>query len=401
MINTAMAGLKVVEYAQLAAGPYCTKLLADMGAEVIKIEPPTVGDRARRREPFLDDIPHPEHSGLFFYLNTNKLSVTLNLETITGRRIFRELIKSADVLVEDTQPGEMDELGLGYDSLKVTNPRLVMTSISPFGQDGPCSNYKAYGINSYHGSGLARVLSMITPEETPVPTKGPGFLGEYDCGLNAATATIAALYSRIFTGSGQHIDISKQESQISMERVELSMCANDERGTTVWMNYMVGGLQRCRDGYVLITLGGDHHWQGLIKLLGNPEWAYDEKYSGEAAKYAYAQEINQHIAEWMKDKTKEEVYHRCQALNCPIGMVTTVEDLVNSDQLHAREFFVEVEHPEMGRIKCPTTSYRFSKTPAKITRPAPLLGQHNEEVLVQRLGYTNDELVRMRAGGII
>ena len=399
--ETALAGVKVLEYAQLAAGPYCTKLLADLGAEVIKIEPPQVGDEARRRVPFLKDVPHPERSGFFFYLNTNKRGITLDLNTTTGRKIFQELVKESDVLVEDNPPQAMKELGLDYESLKGINPRLIMTSITPFGQDGPYRDYKAYHLNTYHGSGVAKILASILPEETPKPTKGPGFLGDYDCGLNAATAIMGALYSRLFTGTGQHIDISKQESLIALERVEMGMFGNDERGSTVFMQYMVGGLQRCKDGYVLITLGGEHHWQGLINLLGNPDWAYDEKYKEEAAKYFYAQEINERIAEWMINQTKDEVYHRSQALNCPIGMVTTVEDLVASEQLQARGFFVEVEHPEMGKVKCPTASYRFSKTPLRFVRPAPLLGEHNEEVFGKRLGYTREELSRMRGAGII
>ncbi len=396
-----MAGVKVLEYAQLAAGPYCTKLLADLGAEVIKIEPPQVGDEARRREPFLKDVPHPERSGFFFYLNTNKRGITLNLNTTTGRKIFQELVKESDVLVEDNPPQAMKELSLDYESLKGINPRLIMTSITPFGQDGPYRDYKAYHLNTYHGSGVAKILASILPEETPKPTKGPGFLGDYDCGLNAATAIMGALYSRLFTGTGQHIDISKQESLIALERVEMGMFGNDERGSTVFMQYMVGGLQRCKDGYVLITLGGEHHWQGLINLLGNPDWAQDERYQGELSKYIYAQEINERIAEWMINQTKDEVYHRSQALNCPIGMVTTVEDLVASKQLQARGFFVEVEHPEMGKVKCPTASYRFSKTPLRFVRPAPLLGEHNEEVFGKRLGYTREELSRMRGAGII
>ena len=401
MSKSAFDGLKVIEYAQLAAGPYCTKLLADLGAEVIKIEPPRTGDMARRRGPFLNDVPHPERSGLFFYLNTNKLGITLDITTGAGRKVFRELVKDCDVLVEDTAPGTMEGLGLGYDSLREINPRLIMTSITPFGQDGPYSQYKSYPLNTYHSSSLGVILSMIMPTETPMPTKGYGFLGEYDSGLNAATATVAALYSRLFSGEGQYIDISKQEALISLERVEIGFFGNGERGSTVWVDYMVGGLQQCKDGYVMITLGGDHHWKGLVELLGNPEWAFDEKYKAEGAKYIFAKEINVHIAEWMKQYTKEEVYHRSQELNCPIGMVTTVEDLAGSEQLLGRDFFAELEHPEMGSIKCPTTPSRFSKTPHRYRQAAPTLGQHNREILCERLGYSRDELARMRGGGVI
>lgn len=303
--------------------------------------------------------------------------------------------------MEDNPPLAMKAQGLDYESLARINPQLIMTSITPFGQYGPYRDYKSYHLNDYHGSGIAKIIASILPDETPRPTKGPGFLGDYDCGLNAATAIMGALYSRLFSGRGQHIDISKQESLMSTERVEIDIFGNNERGSTVWMQYMVGGLQRCKDGYVMITLGGMHHWKGLIKLLGNPDWAQDEKYREEINTYIYAQEINQHIAEWMINQTKEEIYHRAQELNCPIGMVTTVEDLVNSEQLQSREFFTEVEHPEMGKFKCPTAPYRFSRTPLRFNRPAPLLGEHNEEVLVKRLGYTREKLAQMREAGII
>ena len=403
MTKTALDGLKVLEFARFVSGPYCSKLLADMGAEVIKIELPLVGDCARRREPFLDDIPGPERSGFFLFYNTSKLGITLDSETDTGREIFLKLVEGCDVLIEDNPPAFMKERGFDYGSLSRINPRLIMTSITPFGQSGPYCDYKAYHLNTYHGSGVARVLSSILPNETPVPVKGPGFLGDMDAGLCAATATMAALYGRVFTGEGQHIDISKQEALMALERVEIGMYGNEgeTKFSTVFMQQMMGGLQRCKDGYVLITLGGDHHWEGLLKLLGNPAWANEEKYQGELGKYKYAQEINEYIAGWIKDYTKEELYHRCQKLNCPIGMVTTVADLAASKQLESRGFFRDVEHPVMGRVRCPTAPYHFSATPHRFHRPAPTLGEHNEEIFIDRLGYGKEDLMSMRGTGVI
>ena len=403
MSKAALAGLKVLEYAQFVSGPYCTKLLADLGAEVIKIEPPLVGDSARRREPFLDDVPCLERSGLFLFLNTSKLGITLDPGKATGREIFLKLVKDCDILIEDNPPLSMKERGFDYESLGKINPRLIMTSITPFGQYGPYRDYKAYHLNSYHGSGVARVLSSILPKETPVPVKGPGFLGDFDAGLCAATATMAALYGRLFSDVGQHIDISKQEALMALERVEIGMYGNEgeTKFSTVFMQQMVGGLQRCKDGYVLITLGGDHHWQGLLRLMDDPDWAKEEKFQGELGKYKYAQEINAHIADWIKDHNKDELYHRCQSLNCPIGMVTTVADLAASKQLEVRGFFGEVEHPVMGKVKCPTAPYRFSETPHRFHHPAPMLGEHNKEIFVNRLGYSKEDLMRMRGAGII
>jgi len=403
MTKTALGGLKVLEYAQFVSGPYCSKLLADMGAEVIKIEPPMVGDSARRREPFLDDVPGLERSGFFLFLNTSKLGITLDPDTATGRDIFLKLVAGCDVLIEDNPPLFMKERGFDYESLSKINPRLIMTSITPFGQSGPYRDYRAYHLNTYHGSGVARVLSSILPKETPVPVKGPGFLGDMDAGLCAATATVAALYGRLFSGVGQHIDISKQEALMALERVEIGMYGNEgeTKFSTVFMQQMVGGLQRCKDGYVLITLGGNHHWAGLLKLMGDPDWSKEEKFQGELGKYKHAQEINAYIADWIKDYNKEDLYHRCQKLNCPIGMVTTVADLVASKQLESRGFFGEVEHPVMGRVKCPTAPYHFSGTPHRFHRPAPMLGEHNGEIFVDRLGYGKEELARMREARVI
>ncbi|RLC68811.1 MAG: hypothetical protein DRI26_09735, partial [Chloroflexi bacterium] len=374
-----------------------------LGAEVIKIEPPGTGDRARRREPFLNDVPHPERSGLFFYLNTNKLGVTLNLNTATGKELFKELIKETDVLVEDNQPKAMKEMGLDYKSLKDINPRLIMTSITPFGQTGPYRDYKAYHLNAYSGSGLAKILASVLPDEVKKPLKGPGFLGDYDAGLNAATATIAALYGRLFTGVGQHIDISRQESLIALERVEIGMYGNEGGSmmSTVMLSGMVGGLQPCKDGHVVLCLPMPHQWEALVKLMDNPDWALDERFKDEFGRAQYATQLNEHIAHWTMERTKDEIYHQAQSLSCPIGSVTTVADLVASEQLKARGFFVEAEHPEMGKVKFPAAPYRYSQTPWRVERPAPLLGEHNEEIFCRRLGYRKEYLVKMRAAGII
>jgi crotonobetainyl-CoA:carnitine CoA-transferase CaiB-like acyl-CoA transferase len=342
MTETALAGVKVLEYARLVAGPYCTKLVADMGAEVIKIEPPNGGDEARRREPFLKDVPHPERSGLFFYLNTNKMGITLNLNTTTGREMFKELVKDADVLVEDHPPQAMAELGLDYESLKDINPRLIMVSITPFGQTGPYREYKAYHLNTYHGSGLAKILSDILPDEIKQPLNGAGYLGEYDSGLSAAVALMGALYGRLFTGMGQHIDISKQESLIALERVEIGMYGNEgfSMMSTVAIQNMLGGLRYCKDGHVMLVIPMEHQWRALIELMGNPDWAQDERYKDEFSRAQHAQVLNDYITEWMSSYTKDEIFHRAQALSCPIGAVNTSEDLLASDQLKAMESFL-------------------------------------------------------------
>jgi len=401
MAQTALDGVKVLEYAQMVSGPYCSKLLADFGAEVIKIEEPGVGDEARRRRPFPKDIPHTEKSGLFLYLNSNKMGITLNLQTATGRAIFKELIKIVDVLIEDNAPATMKEMGLDYESLAKVNPRLTMVSITPFGQTGPYKDYKAYPLNTFHGSSSASILADVIPGEIERPVKGGGYLGEYDSGLCAAVALMGALYHRLFTGRGQHIDVSKQEALISLERVEISRYAMGDTISTVSVQRMVGGLHRCKDGYVVITIPQQHQWEALAKLVGKPEWIEEENYRDEFARATHAEELNARIGEWMREHTKDEIYHRGQALSCPIGAVSTAEELLNSEQLKARDFFRDVEHPKIGRVKFPSAPYSFSQTPWRLEHPAPLLGEHNEEIYCGRLGYSRDDLVRMRAASTI
>lgn len=400
MAETALGGVNVLEYAQMVSGPYCGKLLADLGAEVIKIEEPGVGDEARRRGPFPNDIPDPEKSGLFLYLNSNKMGITLSLRTTTGRVTFHELVRRADVLIEDNAPAAAKELGLDYESLAKINPRLIVASITPFGQTGPYRDYKAYPLNSSHGSGSASILASTLPGEIERPIKGGGYLGDYDSGLCAAVAIMGALYHRLLTGTGQHIDVSKQEALISLERVEVGRCSNEGGMTsTVSVRQMVGGLHRCKDGYVVITIPMQHQWEALAKLVDKPEWIEDERYRDDFARAAHAEELNALIGEWMTNHTRDEIYHRAQALSCPIGGISTTEDLLNSEQLRARDFFADVDHPKIGQVTFSTAPYRFSKTPWRLERPAPLLGEHNEGVYCGRLAYSREDLIQMRAAG--
>lgn len=404
MPRQALGGVTVLECCKLIAGPYCAKLLADLGAEVIKVEEPELGDPARHRGPFLRDVPNPERSGLFLYLNTNKLGITLNLRTKTGQHIFRELAKQADILVESYPPQTMDELGLGYQGLKEINPRLVMTSVTPFGQTGPYRRFKAHHLNTYHGSGVGWDTWAGPDSGSREPIQAGGIVMDYHSGLSAAIGTLAAFLVALQTGAGQHVDISEQEAALSSHRSVIASYFNTRkasvRGGTVSGAGWAGEL-RCKDGWVWIQVPQEHQWQGFVEAMGNPEWAKDEVFRDRAARMKHAQEWEELVTAWTIQHTKEEVYHKAQARGVPIGMVSTPEDVVNSPQLAARGYFVEVDHPEAGRLKYPTVPYKLEKTPAVIQGPAPLLGQHNEEVLCGRLGYKKEDLASMRETGII
>jgi crotonobetainyl-CoA:carnitine CoA-transferase CaiB-like acyl-CoA transferase len=402
MPEQALSHLKVLELCNFVCGPYCTKLLADLGAEVIKIETPAMGDEARHRGPFLNDITDSEKSGLFLYLNTNKLSITLDIETSTGRNILKELVKQADIIVEDNPPKKMEELGLTYAELRKINPHLVMTSITPFGQTGPYRDYKAHEMNLYHAGGEGYLLPIQSPDLTREPVKAGGLVGDCICGLSSAIATLAAAYNMRETGVGQHIDSSKQDVLMTMVLLEIAMYINngivrDRLRRPILMPIPT----ECQDGYIMISVLSDREWQDLIKLMGNPQWAQDDRFNKWLNRHLYADEINPRIREWAKTQKKEGLFHKLQA-NALAGVpVNTSEDLVNSLQLEARGFFAEVKHPKAGKLKYPTVPYKFSRTPCRIERAAPILGQDNELIYCESLGYTKEELIKLKESGVI
>jgi CoA:oxalate CoA-transferase len=397
--DAALAGLKVLEYGEMVAGPYCAKLLGDLGAEVMKIEKPGTGDEARRMGPFLNDVPHPERSGLFLYLNTSKMGITLDLEKATGRKILQELVKGVDVLVEDTKPGTMEKLGLGYDVLKAVNPALIMTSITPYGQTGPYRDYKAYHLNTYHMSGQAHFSYSGGREPGRPPSRSGGYVGDYDAGLSAAVATLGAYYWTLAGGEGQHIDVSELDALMSLDRVDIATLVNEPEAAKRRRG-MLGGLMPCKDGYVVVTAAQQHQFEALVKLMGSPAWATGEKTKDEFARYENAAELQPLMEEWMMQYTKEEIYHRGQELSCPVGQVNSAAEVFESPQIRERGFFVEIDHPETGKLEYPSASYKLSETPWRASR-APRLGEHNIEVYCDRLGYTREELARMKAWDII
>ncbi len=399
MSDKALEGLRVLEYCRMVSGPYCGKLLADLGAEVVKVEEPPSGDPARLRGPFPEDVPDPEKSGLFLYLNTNKLGITLSLQKEAGRRVFRELVRDVDILIEDTPPGSMQQLGLGYDELSAVNPGLILTSITPYGQTGPYRDYKSRYLNLYHVSGHSSFVYIATAEAKGPPVAAGGMVGEYDAGLTAAVATLGATLGRLESGEGEHVDISKYEALVALERVEVNHFANNPEPRR-WPG-MIGGLVPCSDGYVVITAAQEHQWRALVELMGNPDWSQDEMCRDEFSRSQHRDEIQPHILEWMSRHDKEEIYHRGQEISVPVGPVRTVAEIVGWEQARQRGFFAELDHPQAGRLSYPTAAYGFSETPWHGDSAAPTLGQHNEEIYCGRLGYSREKLAEMAADDIV
>jgi crotonobetainyl-CoA:carnitine CoA-transferase CaiB-like acyl-CoA transferase len=395
--------LKVVELCSFVAGPYCTKLFADFDAEVIKIEQPGVGDEARRRGPFLHDNPDSELSGTFLYLNTNKLGITLDLETGAGRDIFKKLIAGADILVEDKAPGEMKRLGLDYDTLKKINPSLIMTAITPFGQTGPYRNYKSYHLTTYHASGQGYFLPMNSPNLDREPVRGPGFLGEYDGGLSAAIATLGALFWRDNGGTGQYIDVSKQHSMMHLERSQLRRFIDSGKSPNrTGMGRLLETLVKARDGnYVVLILSSELQWRGLFEAMGRPEWGLKEPFNTQAGRSAHFNQLQVLLQEWANQHTAEEIFHKVQGCKSACAPAYTAEQFFQSSQIEAHGYFLEIDHPVAGKLKYPGWPFQFSNLSWRTKQPAPLLGQHNEEVFCTHLGYTKQDLLKLKQAGVI
>lgn len=405
--QAALSGLKVVEYGQFISAPLCSKMLADLGAEVIKVEKPDSGDEARKVGPFPDDIPHPERSGLFLNLNTNKLGITLDLKKATGRKIFLELIQEADIFVENNSPKIMKERSLDYDSLKQVNERLIMTSNTPYGQTGPYRDYKGYDINIQTFGGVTSAVGSPDREPLVFPLNQGHAMGA----INAAAATMVAVFAREKTGRGQHVDISESELMSTLQRglaaanfrfLGQSYQRLGPRGSGRMWPY---GIFACKDGYVSIMTLEDYHWKKFAEAMGKPEWTQDPRFTKDQfARAEHIDELDAQLTNLLMDYTKAEIFDIAQFKSddkMPFVPVLNAKDLVESEQLKERDWFVEIDHPETGKLKYPGAPAKLGKTPWRIIRRAPLLGEHNTMILCERLGYTKADLVAMRQTGII
>lgn len=396
MEKQALDGIKILDLTRFIAGPYCTRILAGFGAEVIKIEKPGAGDLARSIGPFLNDEPGLERSGLFLYLNSNKKSVTLNLRSATGVKLFKELVKEADIVLEDFHPGKMDEFGLSYDSLQKINPRLVMTSISSFGQTGPYRDYRMNHLIAWGMSGAR--YNDGAPGVRPVQIGG--WLTHYITGLFASVGTTTAVYARNETGKGCHVDVSMWESNI------LITCY-----PTVIYSYqgMIHngiskerfGIFQCKDGYIGLNLYGRLNWELLCSFLGMPELIDDPRFNTPQGMVEHYEEARAIVAEKIKDREKMELFQSGVEWRIPFGLVPTTQESLESPQHIARGFFEEVDHPVLGKVVMPGAPFKMQETPWLVKSPAPRLGEHNEEVYCQQLAYSRDELVMMRELGVI
>lgn len=402
MAEGLLSGVEVLDLSQLVAGPYATKLLADHGADVIKVEPLT-GDPSRRLAPFPGDVPHPERSGVFLFLNTSKRSMTVDVETPSGRRIVRQLADRADILVESFTPGTMERLGIGYEQLAATNPDLVVTSITPFGRQGPYAGFAADEITVYATSGVMSV--------TGVDSRQPLKLGDYATltlgGASACAATLAAFFGAAHTGTGgQHVDFSLQESQAaSMDRGGTNLAAAAasgdlffERALSFSLSIIPTGNYAAADGFVHVT-AMPTWWDRFTNMLDRPDMRDDPHFLTNLFNPELKEEVDAVFIPWLLDHDKQWIMEKGQREGFAITAINTMEDVFADPHLRHRGFFETLEHPETGPLEYPGPPFRPALTPRSMRR-APLLGEHTVEVLGE-LGYEPSDIVILRERGVV
>jgi len=395
-------GLRILDFSPFISGAYCARLFADLGAEVIKIEEPG-GDWTRTEGPFPGDIPHPEQSGLFLNLNLNKQGITLDPSNPQGRAVFLRLIASADVLIDGQPPGTLDRLGLGWTTLSALNSRLIVESVTPFGQTGPYHDFRTYHLNLFHAGGEGYLLpGGLANDEHPErePVAGPAHLAETDGGVMAASPIAAALIWRETSGRGQYIDMSVQEGLLLLSAVEIERYADEGVLDTRAMRNVPGGVIPAKDGYVVLDGRGDDNWQRMRGYMGNPEWANAPELRERTSRVVNYRMLRRGLTEWACMRSKEEIYHGTQRAGMATAACYTAEDFFKSAQTEAREFLVEVDHPVAGTLRYPSIPYIFSAVPKRQYQPAPTLGQHNASVLAS-IGYDEADLTALRSAGAI
>jgi crotonobetainyl-CoA:carnitine CoA-transferase CaiB-like acyl-CoA transferase len=397
------ASLKVVEVGEMASAPYAGKLLADLGAEVIKIERPGQGDRARQRGPFPNNQPHPEKSGLFLYLNTNKLGITLDVFQSEGMELLERLTAGTDVLIHNLAPPDMDRAGLTFERFRKDNPRLVMTSITPYGLTGPYRNREFEELTLWSQGGLT-YLNGAGPDtrETP-PLKAFGQQSGYQGGIHAAVATVGAMMAQLRDGEGQHIDISVYEVCASMLELTYVYWPYAQRIASRLGAKPVQPLEalECKDGIIFLCCVEDHQWEAFVDLMGHPAWTDEPLFKGRGRRTANWDAARLFVQEWLQEQTVQDLYHKAQAKRIPFAPVSTMGDLLSSDHLKARGFFAEISHPVAGTYQYPGALFKMSRTPWEIRRPAPTLGQDNRAVFVDRLKVSEAQLAQLQQKGVI
>lgn len=399
-----LAGLKVLDCGENVSAPYATKLMADLGAEVIKVEPPAIGDVARSRGPY-----PPEHegdreqSGLFLALNTNKRGVTIDLVHPEGRALLDRLATWADVLIHNYTPSRARSLGLDYERLSAVNGQLIVTQITTYGATGPKSDWMAHNLNAVAAGGWLYMSPGYSKSFELPPLKAFGQQGDFQGGAHGAVATMGALFARRGGAPGQLVDVSIQEAVAAA--LELGFVKWTYREEVAHRCGTMGpsapyGILRCKDGLLHFLILEEAHWKNLVEVMGKPEWTEWDLFKTSADRVNNQDVVEMKVEEWLVDHTMDEVFKIAAKARLPIAPVANLDYVLDMDQLKSRGYFQELEHPVAGDLKYAGAPFKLTTKAWQLRRPAPMLGQHNCEIFGE-LGISQDEFVRLEKAGVI
>ena len=394
-MTMALEGIFVLDLTRVLAGPYTTMVLADLGADVIKIEIPDVGDDSRQFGPYING-----ESAYFLSLNRNKKSITLNLKHAEAKQIFLTLSKEADVVVENFRPGTMEKLGLGYDQLSQQNHRLIYAAASGFGHTGPYSRRPAYDAIVQAMGGLM----SITGQEGGQPTRAGTSIGDITAGLFTAIGINAALYHREKTGQGQKIDVAMLDSQVAIleNAIARYLVTGDIPQPIGNKHPSIAPFESfdTRDGSIMIAVGNDRLWMQFCQACHLGSLAIDESFSTNSMRVQNYSILRPIIAERIREKSTEEWQETLDSHGVPSSPINTIDKLLEHPQIQAREMIIDSVHPRAGEVKITGSPIKMSKTPPSIRTAAPILGQHTEDILVS-LGYSESQIASLRQQGAI
>ena len=398
-----LSEVKVLELAHAPSGAFCAKLLADQGADTIKVEPPGRGDPARHEPPFIGGEPHPDRSTAFLALNTNKRGITLDVEQAAGRSLFLRLASAADVIIESFQPGHLTRLGLGYEALRAENSNAILLSITYFGQHGPYANYKG---DDLIAQAMGGYLYAVTGSADRPPMGTALQQMELTAGRNGVIAIMAALLHREQTGEGSHIDLSVMEAAISTPSGLIhpySYTGRSPRRGSMDRNVMDGMHLPTRDGEVTLTTAGTggRPMEVWAEFLGEPR-LLDARFATRQSRTDNWEQLRELVAPKLAQWNNLDLMRETMAKGLVIGLVQSPEQVVDSPHLAERGYFVELDHPAAGTLKYPGPGFFFDgANPMQSTHGAPQLGEHNAQVYCGRLGLSNEELDRLRAARVV
>lgn len=390
-----LENIKVLDLTRVLAGPYATMILGDLGADIIKVEMPVVGDDARHFGPYMNT-----ESAYFMSLNRNKRSITLNLKSEKGKEVLLDMVKNVDVIVENFRPGTMEKLGLGYEDLRKINPKLIYAASSGYGHTGPYSKRAAYDAVVQAMGGLM----SITGKEGGEPTRVGTSVGDITAGLFTTIGILAAINSRNETGKGQKVDVAMLDCQVAILENAISRYVVTGEvpapGGNKHPSIVPFEPFETSNGQIMVAAGNDVLWANFCNAIDTYPLCKDERFITNPLRAENYKELRPLLAEAMIRKTTEEWQEILDNAGVPNGPINTIDKVVNDPQVLAREMIMEIDHPVEGKLKVPGIPIKLSETPGDIRMTSPLLGQHTEEILKELLNYDDKKIEELKKENI-